>query len=164
MAPKVTVEVKDKGWLEFFKNVHEIRNARVRVGVLADTDKGGLHVEGGDLTVAEIAAVQEFGTEDDRVPERSFVRSTFDEKREELTKLGSDLMGEVLDGKMKVPRALGLLGAKAAAEMKKKITMGEGVPPPNAPSTIAAKDSDRPLVDTGRMLNAITWSVGDGDE
>ncbi|SFU71067.1 hypothetical protein [Alicyclobacillus macrosporangiidus] len=31
--------------------------------------------------------------------------------------------------------------------------------PPNAPSTIKAKGSDRPLIDTGEMRKAITWVV-----
>ena len=161
--PKVEVKVRDTGWVAFFKNLKDMRDRRVRVGVLSDTDKGGLHVPGGELTLAELAGVLEFGTEDGRIPERSVVRSTFDEKREELAKLGSNLMGQVLDGKMDTARALGLLGAKAAAEMKNKITEGSGVPPPNAPSTVERKGSDRPWVDTGRLLNAFTWSVEEGE-
>lgn len=161
--PKVEVKVKDLGWIEWFKRAREIRDRRVRVGVLADTEKGGMHEEGGELTLAEIAGVLEFGTEDGRIPERSVVRSTFDEKREELAKLGEQLMGAVLDGKLDTAKALGLLGAKTAAEMKNKITEGSGVPPPNAPSTIEAKGSDRPWVDTSRLLNAFTWVVEEGE-
>lgn len=33
--------------------------------------------------------------------------------------------------------------------------------PPNAPSTVAAKGSDRPLIDTGQLRKAITYIVGE---
>lgn len=158
---RVEVKKKDTGWKEFFRRASEIKNGRVRVGILSDSEKGGMHVEGSDLTVAEIAAVNEFGTEDGHIPERSFLRSTFDEQREQMVEDGKKLMGQVLDGKMPVARALGLLGLKLATAVKKKIA--GVVPPPNAASTIAHKGSDHPLIDTGRMLNAITWAIDSGD-
>ena len=65
----------------------------------------------------------------------------------------------IFAGRMDPRRGLELLGAFAAAEVKKTITAGAGVPPPNAPSTIAKKGSDRPLVDTGRLLGAIQWEI-----
>src|SRR5690349_16205007 len=106
------------GWKEFFKRIDEIKNSSVKVGVLADEEKGGLHVPGEDLTVAEIAVVNEFGTEDGTIPPRSFVRSTFDEKREELTELGKKLMGAVLDGKTTIDKALNLMGMTLATAVK----------------------------------------------
>lgn len=159
---KLTAKVvaKDHGFAEFFKRMREARDAKIKVGVLADTSQGA-ETEGGDLTVAEIAVVNEFGTEDKRVPERSFLRSTFEEKREDLVKLGAHLFGLVIAGKMKLDRALGIMGATLASEVKNKIT-GTELPPPNAPSTIARKGSDHPLVDTGRLVGAITWGPDEG--
>jgi hypothetical protein len=57
-----------------------------------------------------------------------------------------------------------VMGSTLANAMKRKIVDGAGVPPPNAPSTVAKKGSSRPLVDTGRLVNAITWAsiVGGG--
>lgn len=160
---------RDLGWRELFKRVNEIKHSHVKVGILADDEKGGLHVPGADLTVAEIAVVNEFGTEDKRIPERSFVRSTFDDKREELVALGAKLIGGVLDGKLGTLKALNVMGSTLATAMKRKITDGEGIPPPNAPSVLERKQSKgkglvRTLVDTGRLLGAITWRaiVGDG--
>jgi hypothetical protein len=151
--------VKDKGFAALFKRAQEIKKSYVRVGVLADSDKGGLHVLGGDLTAAEIAAVLEFGTEDGSIPARPVVRSTFDEKRNELIEMGKKLMTAVIDGKMSIKAALDILGLSLVTAMKLKITSGPGVPPPNAQSTIRAKGSSRPWVDTGRLLNSFTWSV-----
>jgi hypothetical protein len=129
--------VRDRGWKKFFRNVRQIRDARVRVGVLADTEEGGLHEEGGSLTVAEIAAVNEYGTQDGRIPARPFVRPTFDEQREKLAAMGRSLMGKVLDGQATVDSALNMMGAALAAAIKAKIA--SSVPPPNAPSTLLKK-------------------------
>lgn len=153
---------KDLGWAEFFRRAKEIRDARVRVGVLGDTEQGGMHEKGSPLTVAEVAAVNEFGTEDGHVPARSFLRSTFDEQREKLAGMGEKLIGAVLDGRMDTDQALGILGAQLAADIKAKIT--SNIPPPNAPSTVAAKGSDHTLIDTGAMRAAVTWSTGEGEE
>lgn len=166
MAPvkgKSSVTDRDLGWGRFFSAVNDLDDLHAKVGVLADTAQGGLHVPGGQLTVAEIAAVNEFGTSDGRIPERSFIRSTFDKMREELERDAGKLVALVLDGAMTAQGALGVLGAKLAAEMKKTVTVGEGVAPANAPSTVRRKGSARTLVDTGRMVGAITWVIFRGE-
>lgn len=174
---KVTAKliVKDRGWAAMLKRVEDIKNSYVKVGVLGDDPQGGgMHETEPDgsaspLTVGEIAAIMEFGTQDGHIPARSFARSTFDEKREQLVDLGKKLIGGVVDGKVTVQNALNMMGSTLANAMKRKITDGEGIPPPNAPSTIAAKGSSRPLVNTGRLLNSITWAAvingkGGGEE
>lgn len=165
MRVTAKLEQRDLGGnlAEVLKRAREIREMRVKVGVLS-SGKGAVEHPGSDLTVAEIAAILEFGTEDGHIPARPALRSTFDAQREELVKLGAKLIDKVLDGKMDTRTALNVLGAKLAAETKKTITTGDGVPPPNAPSTIAAKGSSRPWVDTGRTVGAITWQVQDGDD
>jgi phage gpG-like protein len=140
------------------RRAREIKDKRVRVGVLSD--KG--HDGEGSITLVELAAVHEFGTEDGAIPERSFLRSTFDQKREELVRTGEKLIGEVLDGKMEVDRALGLIGAQLASDVKTKIT--SSIPPPDKPATVARKGSSTTLIDTGRLRNSITWALDDKSE
>jgi hypothetical protein len=170
------VHDKDLGWLAILQQVEALAGgAYAKVGVLEDDPKGSYRPKGG-LTVAEIAAVQEFGTEDGHVPERSFLRSTFDEMRDTLDEMSRKLIiAVVLDRTLTVEQALNLLGAKFAAAVRAKITDGEGVPPPNAPSTRARKEAKgrwnvkgaaaaaglgvRTLVDTARMIGAITWAL-----
>jgi len=48
----------------------------------------------------------------------------------------------------------GMLGRDACKDY-----IAGGVPPPNAPSTIRRKGSSLPLVDTGSMMNSITYAV-----
>ena len=44
-----------------------------------------------------------------------------------------------LVGKLTLSAAIDLVGMKAAADVKKRVTAGAEIPPPNAPSTVAQK-------------------------
>lgn len=155
----------DRGWAAILKNAHALaRGTAVKVGVLASDPKGAASEPGGDLTVAAIAAIMEYGTHDGHVPARPWLRPAFDRARERLIALaGKGLLG-VLVGDTTVPIVLGQMGATLVSEARNGITAGAGIPPPNAPSTIRRKGSSRPLVDTGRLVGAITWVVLTGAE
>lgn len=155
---KAKVKDRDLGFRELWRRTQEIKDGRVQVGIFAD-GKGAETYPNGGPTKAEVAVWNEYGTDDGRVPARPAWRMTFDAKREELASFGKKLIESVLDGKMEAHKALGLMGAKMATEIKLTITGGPGVPPPNAARTVSAKGSDRPLVDTGSLVNAITWVV-----
>lgn len=166
---RVAVRAVDRGWdrLKKLVDAEAEKESYVKVGYLDDGGKGS-EVRSDDLTNAELGAVMEFGTEDKVIPARPHVRPTFEEKREELGRDARKLIELILDAKMTVKRALGILGAKLAAEIKKKVTLGSGVPPPNAPSTLkkkvaltrkGSKGSPRTLIDTGRLIVSLTWSV-----
>lgn len=145
----------DTGWRKLLKSVNGLDRYAVRVGILESS--GGETEEGSGYTLLEIAALHEFGGEN--VPERSFIRRTFAEKHSELVAITGKLCKEVITRGMPVPRAYALLGQWGAAAVRATITQGQGVPPPNAPSTIEQKGSDRPLVDTGRLVGAIAYEV-----
>ncbi len=152
---KAKLSDRDRGFAELMKVVAESAGgAYVKVGVLGDERPAG-----SNLSTAEIAAVNEFGTTDGRIPERPAFRSTFEEQREHLTEDARRLILGWIDGKISIKVGLEAMGAKLVAAVRKKITSGAGVPPPNAPSTIRAKGSSRPLVDTGHMINSITSAV-----
>ncbi len=163
---------KDRGWKAMLKAIEAMAGeSYVKVGVLADDAKGGLHAidpetgKAADLTVAEIAACNEFGT--DHIPARPFLRPTFDAVRPELERMSVKGILGILDGRLSVGQVLNLMGAFLAAETKKTITVGAEIAPTNAPSTKARKQAKgkgtvRTLVDTGRMVGAITWTVVQG--
>ena len=67
------------------------------------------------------------------------------------------LLKKVQDGDIKMDDAANIIGAKAAAIMKK--TIRDFNDPPNAPSTIAKKKSSNPLVDTGLLMQSVTWEL-----
>jgi hypothetical protein len=110
-------------------------------------------------TVGAVGVYNEWGTEN--IPERSFMRSTFDEKRDEWIKVTEQLRKATVAMKMTVKRALGLIGAMIQGDIQKKIS--SSVPPPNAESTIARKGSSTTLIDTEQMRGSIHFEVKDAD-
>ncbi len=118
-------------------------------------------------TIGEVATRNEFGL---GVPERSFLRAWFDLNKSRIRREIADACKEALrptrNGRPKrnKEQAMRDLGRRYVAEVRAWIL--DGVPPPNAPSTIARKGSDTPLVDTGLMMRSISYLLRsiDGEE
>lgn len=136
--------------------------AHVRVGVLAE-DK---HGEEG-VSMVELAAIHEFGSPSRNIPERSFIRSTFHSRREDLQRILVRLARAIVGDRMEPREALGILGLWAATAVKKQITGRLVVPRLEETDagrrTIRRKGSDVTLVDTALLVNAITWQIGEGE-
>ena len=138
----------------------------VKVGVLAGKGGEAIH-PGSSISMIELAAVHEFGSPKRGIPQRSFIRATFerDDVNKKLNALGARLAKAIVMDKMDAATALGQMGAWAAgqikATIKNRLTTG---PERQAlkPETIERKGSSLPLVDTGRLINAITWLVSIG--
>lgn len=149
---KINVRVRDSNRIPRLRAIlRELKSYRIEVGIF-----------GSDEYVM-IANVHEFGATIRRgkgntiIPERSFMRSTFDEKKEEWVLFFNNQLKRVLKGQMG-PRVLcERLGAKMTADIQEKITDLDT--PPNAPSTIAQKGSSNPLIDTGGLRMRVTWRV-----
>lgn len=105
-----------------------------------------------------VGAVNEFGTADGRIPERSFLRSTVINKRQVFRQFWrSDKARELLVGQEDARILLDFLGQLAQAEVQKAIV--EISEPPNAQATIGHKGSSNPLVDTGLLRQSIRYEV-----
>jgi phage gpG-like protein len=159
----------DRAWKRIYRNATALGGLVVKVGVIGDAADAPAEDDGDDeITVGRIAGVHEFGAAIQTrfgvilIPERSFIRSTMADERPALSSLIGRLAGRVIDGKLTEAGALGQLGARIAAQMQRRIA--RGIPPPNAPSTIARKGSSKPLIDTGRLRSSITWAVVDESE
>lgn len=155
----------DAPWRELYKRVLAANTYRVKVGVLAEKGGNSTHADS-QMTLVEIAATHEFGSSDGHIPERSFIRSTlYVRSAKQLEEKITAAAKLVIDGKLDAGKALALLGTFAASEIKNTITMneadayGEYPYPPLADSTIAAKGSSVPLIDTGQLKNSITYVV-----
>jgi hypothetical protein len=109
------------------------------------------------LTLGEAARINEFGSEDGRIPERPAWRMGLAHGQKEFNRLNEVNLHLVALGRKSVDQALGELGAMGAARVKMEIRDGDFVP--NAPSTIARKGSSHPLVDTAQTRQSITWEV-----
>jgi hypothetical protein len=109
------------------------------------------------MTFADLAAIHEFGTEDGHIPERSYLRSTFDSHRDRYGAMMTKGGREVEKGRDTAKGVMFKLGETVRADIIKRIK--GHIPPPLAESTIARKGSDIPLIDKGHLIGAITSVV-----
>jgi len=152
----MTVIDRDTGYNKFLRDMKDLEGEPgVLVGIRQE--KGSQVPEGSDATLAEYATYNEFGTQDGRVPERSFLRSTMDENQSPYADELQVAVENVVDGRASINTGLKKLGVRAVGDVKKKI--GSGVPPANAPSTVARKKSSKTLIDKGRMRQSIEYEV-----
>lgn len=110
-------------------------------------------------TNAELAAIHEFGI---GVPQRSFLRSTFDEERKKYLRVMRKGFRSVVDGKRKLASVFLEVGETYRKDVIKKIK--SRIPPPtkirqgrDEKGQFAKKDP--PLIDTGTMVGSISTIV-----
>ena len=161
---KIDVKIKDYGLEKFFSDAKKLNNWKVKVGIFSGSAQGD-RIHDGGITNAQLAAIMEFGG-GNNIPARPALRPTFDRERENLKKMSAKLILDVLFEGMAVEKALGVLGAYLTAEVKKYITTGPEIPPPNTDAVRArklaksnGKGEPRTWIDTGKLLNAFTWQV-----
>lgn len=161
MKIKSTLKRVDKGFDKFRAAYKALGNrSHVNVGILGNIKNTRKNEDGAELTNVEIGAIHEFGSPAERIPERSFLRSTMKLNRAAYMRtLRATVRDRVLQGKATMVQVLNAMGARIANDIKNRITQGAGIPPPLSPQTIARKGSSRPLVDTGQLVNSITWAV-----
>jgi hypothetical protein len=143
-------------------------NPSVKIGVLDDKK---LHKKEGaqgsrPSTVLLVAATNEFGTNKAGknhnivIPERSFLRSTFDSNFKKWLKIFGQKLNRVIDGHSSIDQLLNFIGLTIEKDVKNKIR--ELKKPPNKPSTINKKKSSNPLVDTGQLVQSIRFAIEKG--
>lgn len=113
-------------------------------------------VREGGTTNLKIAQVHEFGAPNANIPQRSFLRSTFDENERKYERELERGAGSVVDGKSAVAAVLRVTEI-ARADVLDKIN--SNIPPPLSDATIARKGDALALVDTGQLFNSITAKV-----
>lgn len=135
-----------------------------------------------DITLAQLAAIQEFGvtiavtpkmrgflgatglhlkadTKEIVIPSRPFMRGTFDEQENTLAKRADELERMILTGKISKRLALSELGQMHRQQIQKNMKT-QGKYAANHPYTIRQKGSSNELIDTGRLRQAIDFEVG----
>ena len=111
---------------------------------------------GPQLTVGQVAAIHELGL---GVKRRSWLGTWLDENQARLLAETADKLAQVLRGTTTRNKALQELGYKWTAELRDRIWEGQ-IRPRLADTTIAIKGGEwRPLLETGTLMNAITYKV-----
>ena len=133
------------------KKLTSVKNGILKVGVL----RGQGEHPGGNAgqTIAEVAFWNEFGTA--TIPARSFMRSTLKEEKSVYKKVFRETYRQMLNQKIVINQAIGILGMKVSSDIQHKITQIST--PPNADYTKDKKGSSNPLIDTGALRRSITW-------
>ena len=106
--------------------------------------------------VARIAIWNEFGVPG-KIPARPFFRAAIDTNRDKVRDFQDRLSMDVMVGAKTPKQALESLGLFMEDKIKKSLTTGAWAP--NAPRTIKAKGSSRPLIDSGQMRNSVTFTT-----
>ena len=150
----MTVRVVDRGASRVVRELGARTNSGVEVGVLGD--KGGAAHRGSEdgITVAEIAEIHEFGL---GVPERSWLRAWIDSNKLKIEERIRIETRAIVTKQRTRAQAIKRLGVWIQGELQQNIA--DGVPPPNAQSTIDRKGSSKPLIDTGQLRQSITHRV-----
>lgn len=167
----------DLGWKNLLKELRGLSKKEIKAGIQGGKTKDGT----ADLVT--VAAVQEFGAMIFQhpgevtvyrkvkkgsthrsmgrliiIPERSFIRATFDEKSDEIGERAEAAVTAIING-ADVSKALARTGQYIEGEIKRKI--GSGPFTPNSPATIRKKKSSKPLIDTGHMRQSVRYEIGD---
>lgn len=90
-----------------------------------------------------------------RIPERSFLRTGYDQNRDDVIKKASQMMADVTDGKMSESALFKGVGLELSSKIKDYARDLNS--PANHPFTQEQKGSSNPLIDTGDMIGGITW-------
>jgi|JI9StandDraft_2_1071091.scaffolds.fasta_scaffold00930_28 hypothetical protein len=147
------VKVIDHGFDKYKKAIEELHSKQIQVGMFAKV---------GDKVLTK-AIVNEFGTtqagknNDVTIPERSFIRSTYNRQYKKVGKRFDQIFVSISKGNYNIIPRLKLIGLEQETETKKTIT--DMRTPENAESTIAKKGSSHPLIDTGEMRSKISHEV-----
>lgn len=181
MKIKTKLKRIDRGRIKIQNLLRSVRDGDsfVKVGLIGSKKSARSNEK---LTNAQLAIMMEYGTA--RSPARPFIGAAFARHRAEYATTLRNLMTSLVKpGHKSYTDALNMLGLRAAADFKNYVTQGSQIPPPNAPSTLARKMrrdhanwvakgrrkagtvkegpvmAPRTLVDTGRMVGAITHLV-----
>jgi hypothetical protein len=161
--PLVTV-AKIDGSARVLEAVKQMKKMQVYVGVTAQTAQE--NQDHPDINNAELLFIHTHGSEKMGIPERAVLEPAIKAdgkdgaiQTEMRLAAKSTLSGNVDQARIHLTRA-GLAGQRAAVQW---FTDPRNNWPPNAPSTIKQKGSDRPLINFGDLRHAMTYVVkGDG--
>lgn len=130
-------------------NTKNIREGIVRVGWFSQ------HRYSDGLPVASVAVFNEYGTP--RTPARPFVRPVIHGEKQTILENLRHHYKSALRNNTNTSKVLAVIGEDVKWRIQAQILATNT--PPNAPSTIKAKGFNKPLYDTGFMLNSVSYQT-----
>lgn len=142
---------RDKG---FKKLAGELGGAgTITLGVQGD--EAEKQHQDSELTIGQVAAIHELGL---GVPERSWLRVWMDENAQRCRADLAAALQLVIQGSKSRRQALADVGYEWVKKLRENIRSGR-IRPALAPSTVAAKGHGIPLLDSGDVMNSITYRL-----
>lgn len=114
----------------------QMEGKKIVVGIVGDADS----------EVLKIAHAHEYGT--DKLPERSFIRASFDADQEELNGIVTGQLNKMLSGQTTPEAAANAIGAQAAQLVQGFIDQNRVTPP----SDFSRKTQHTTLYETGTHI------------
>lgn len=156
------MKIEDAKMREIERDVARLGKLEARVGVFG---KSGSVPDDPTFTYAELAYVNEFGSQAAGVPQRSLIRSAFEGQRRALDKVAARTVNAVVSGRISPEDAAGVLGQWGVARVRENMT--RGIAPALAASTLEKRrrvqrgrqGRDVPLIDSGRLRQAVDSDV-----
>jgi hypothetical protein len=144
---------RDAGALNrIIDNVRSMGLNKVEVGL----PSGGRH-SGTDLSMHELGMVHEYGSPTRNIPARPFIGPPIADNVDKYKKIMRKQAARLLFRRTSLHNALSLVGEAGKADIQKYMLSANFKP--LAASTIEAKGSSKPLIDSGQMRNAITYEI-----
>jgi len=145
---------------KFLQELKELEKFQVRVGFQrgeknAQKRKGGKKVET-ETDILDVAMWNELGTSNG-IPSRPFLRQSVDKNVSRITSMCRIQLKALAKGEKTAKDVLEAIGVMQKGLVQNEIRDGGFTP--NAPSTIAKKGSDKPLIDTGRMRQSVNFVI-----
>lgn len=161
---------------DVLERIRLLESMYVKVGVISSA--GGqmlmianVHEFGCDIPVTDKMRgffIYNFGvalradTKTIKIPERSFIRSSFDSKGDQVGDQGERLLDQVVNGDLPVKAFYDLLGQTSVNAIRNFLIQNV-TSPANVALTIANKGGkSNPLVNTGRLVGSIDYEIVGG--
>lgn len=163
------IRVNDKNRLpEIIKTIEELNGSKINVGVLGEGQQqmiAGVQEYG--LKIAVTDKMRKFlhwkglhlkpDTHFITIPERSFIRAGWDEHEKDVLDKSDAMIPQLINKGISVDAFLDALGDEARSLIRDFARDLKN--PGNHPFTIDQKGSSNPLVDTGGLIEAITYEI-----
>jgi hypothetical protein len=156
VSRSVRIRYYDRGWLQIVKGMRDMNSMRVKAG-LVGREAQRRH-RNSDISMVEVGMINEFGSADGHVPERSWLRrplrraSSFAGLRAAAVATTQAMLNGVAPSK-----ALRHVGDWAVGSIKEAIT--STLPPAQAQRTVDRKGHSKTLRHTYSFLNAISYKI-----
>lgn len=166
----MSVKVIDRGWKRIKSQLKKADDSYVGIGLFADKVKETAQSSQRplkNLNIAQVGAINEWGLPSKNIPSRPFLKIAYEKYKDKIVQYKANLLKKVYDGKITFEQGLDRLGLLHQGQIQR--TIGESsLFEQNAPSTKKIKESktrrgssgsSKPLIDTGRMRQSITYEV-----